>query len=250
MVAISRICPWGGGCSTNQTQAPGLASKDVVRELRTLFGRSHPGAVGQLDDLFFCCHHFFGGEWLCEGFSQHLLDRWSLLGWENGSLWPGKSEFAMFSVKCPLFWGLWSGLDGDCWNLKIFASQMQPVQNGVISLHATRAWVKIRKRCRANAVGQSPVDYGMNRKLTAPSLKPFQASKEEGGLLPGCLWRRFGSCLFVLWSGFGHLAPEQHRRFFFFCGISGVASWKQEKASKASGRFHMSWDWKGQGHRS
>ena len=126
------------------------------------------------------------------------------------------------------FWGLWSGLDGDCWNLKIFARYGCWITNAacskwVISLHATTPWVKIRKMqskcwcfCSARVLVKDHwiMEWTEHWQHPHKTLRSF--SKEEGGLLPGCLWRRFGSCLFVLWSGFGHLAPEQHMKFFFF----------------------------------
>lgn len=204
MVAISRICPWGGGCSTNQTQAQGLASKDVVRELRTLFGRSHPGAVGQLDDLFFLLPPFFWRGMIVWGFLT--TPTWQVVSTRMGEWKPVTWEVRVCDVFCEVSpflrplkrvgWGLLESQD--------FCITNTACSKWVLSLHATTAWV---------VKAQWITEWTENWQHPHKTLPSF--SKEEGGLLPGCLWRRFGSCLFVLWSGFGHLAPEQHRKFFF-----------------------------------
>lgn len=158
MVAISRICPWGGGCSTNQTQAQGLASKDVVRELRTLFGRSHPGAVGQLDDLFFLLPPFFWRGMIVWGFLT--TPTWQVVSTRMGEWKPVTWEVRVCDVFCEVstffeaFEAGWMGTAGISRFLhhKYSLFKMSP-----------------QSSCNDSMGGQSPVDYGMNRKLTAPS---------------------------------------------------------------------------------
>lgn len=150
----------------------------------------------------------------------------------------GSQSLRCFLWSVHLFWGLWSGLDGDCWNLKIFASQIQPVQNeSSVFMQRQHGWSK-------------PSGLRNEQKIDSTLIRPFQASlrRKVVSFLDAC-----DAALDPVYLFFEAGLATWHQSntgSFFFCGISGVASWKQEKASKASGRFHMSWDWKGQGHRS
>ena len=250
MVAISRICPWGRGCSTNQTQAQGLASKDVVRELRTLFGRSHPGAVGQLDDLFFFvatatiflegndCVRVSHDTYLTGGlYSDGRMEACDL----------GSQSLRCFLWSVPFFEAFeagWMGTAGISRFLhhkySLFKMSHQSSCNDSMGedseeMQSKRWWSK-------------PSGLRNEQKIDSTLIRPFQASlrRKVVSFLDAC-----DAALDPVYLFFeaGLATWHQSNTGSFFFGNKGAASWKQEKASKASGRFHMSWDWKGQGDR-
>ena len=88
------------------------------------------------------------------------------------------------------------------------------------------------------------------QKIDSTLIRPFQASlrRKVVSFLDAC-----DAALDPVYLFFEAGLATWHQSntgSFFFVALVALPAGKQEKASKASGRFHMSWDWKGQGHRS